>query len=346
MPNGVDAERSQPRPGRSGLRERLGIPDDAIVAAFVATLDRAHHFKRLDVAIEALARTGRPRVHIVVAGGGELLDGFPGRAASGRRRRARPLPRRRPPRRAARGPARRRPLPAHHRAAGVVRHRPDRGDGLRPAGDRHRLPGRPGGRRRRDRAPGRRRATRARSPRGSTGSPTSGPTGARRWAPRGARRPSAEWAWPRLLDRMDDAYAEAIEARAGEDAAPDELRTDPPRLLLLPAVHGHGRAPPASMAKYLRRAGHDVTVLTTSAYGSRPDDAEQGVERTRRRRSSGARKMRGARPRRLALRRGHLLRPAPSAQQGDRPRAARARLGAVRAPARPRPSSRERPSTA
>ena len=37
------------------LRERLGIPPGAIVAAFVATLDRAHHFKRLDVAIEALA---------------------------------------------------------------------------------------------------------------------------------------------------------------------------------------------------------------------------------------------------------------------------------------------------
>jgi glycosyltransferase involved in cell wall biosynthesis len=34
------------------------------------------------------------------------------------------------------------------------------------------------------------------------------------------------------------------------------------------------------MVKYLRRAGHDVTVLTTSAYGSLPDDSEQGVIRT------------------------------------------------------------------
>ena len=56
MPNGVDAELFSPgdgldRPARAA-RDR---PDDAVVAAFVATLDRAHHFKRLDVAIDALA---------------------------------------------------------------------------------------------------------------------------------------------------------------------------------------------------------------------------------------------------------------------------------------------------
>ena len=54
------------------------------MAAFVATLDRAHHFKRLDLAIEALARIAgegggaaaepSPAAHLVVAGGGELLD--------------------------------------------------------------------------------------------------------------------------------------------------------------------------------------------------------------------------------------------------------------------------------
>ena len=74
MPNGVDTELFSP--GESGLRERLGIPAGAVVAAFVATLDRAHHFKRLDLAIEALARLGDPNVHLVVAGGGELLPGF------------------------------------------------------------------------------------------------------------------------------------------------------------------------------------------------------------------------------------------------------------------------------
>ncbi len=80
MPNGVDAEEFSPGGDASGLRQRLGIPTDAIVAGFVATLDRAHHFKRLDVAIDALARLADPRAHLVVAGGGELLDGFHSRA--------------------------------------------------------------------------------------------------------------------------------------------------------------------------------------------------------------------------------------------------------------------------
>jgi glycosyltransferase involved in cell wall biosynthesis len=34
------------------------------------------------------------------------------------------------------------------------------------------------------------------------------------------------------------------------------------------------------MAKWLRRLGHEVTVLTTSAYGELPDDADDGIVRT------------------------------------------------------------------
>jgi glycosyltransferase involved in cell wall biosynthesis len=76
MPNGVDVELFSPGPGE-GLRAELGIPGDALVLAFVATLDRAHHFKRLDVAIDALARLdGTAAPHLVVAGGGELLGAF------------------------------------------------------------------------------------------------------------------------------------------------------------------------------------------------------------------------------------------------------------------------------
>ena len=37
---------------------------------------------------------------------------------------------------------------------------------------------------------------------------------------------------------------------------------------------------PTALAKYLALAGHDVCVLTTSAYGRRHDDARRGVERT------------------------------------------------------------------
>ena len=76
MPNGVDTELFSPAPDESGVRAKIGIPEDAVVAAFVATLDRAHHFKRLDVAIDAVASARSADVHLLVAGGGELLEDF------------------------------------------------------------------------------------------------------------------------------------------------------------------------------------------------------------------------------------------------------------------------------
>ena len=82
MPNGVDAQQFAPDGDEAGLRASLGIDDGATVLAFVATLDRAHHFKRLDVALAALARLEDEAVHLVVAGGGELLDDFRAQAAS------------------------------------------------------------------------------------------------------------------------------------------------------------------------------------------------------------------------------------------------------------------------
>ena len=82
MPNGVDSELFSPGDDETGLRERLAIPADAVVAAFVATLDLAHQFKRVDVAIDALAALDDASVHLLVAGGGELLEGFRNRAAA------------------------------------------------------------------------------------------------------------------------------------------------------------------------------------------------------------------------------------------------------------------------
>lgn len=56
------------------------------------------------------------------------------------------------------------------------------------------------------------------------------------------------------------------------------------RILLVayffPPCTDTGAHRPAALAKYLRRAGHDVTVLTTSAYGDQPGDPELQVERT------------------------------------------------------------------
>ena len=45
-----------------------------------------------------------------------------------------------------------------------------------------------------------------------------GPEGRSAMGARGRARALAEWNWPRLLDRMDSAYAEAIEARAAKMA--------------------------------------------------------------------------------------------------------------------------------
>jgi glycosyltransferase involved in cell wall biosynthesis len=82
MPNGVDTRLFAPGPDESDVRAAAAIPDDAVVAAFVATLDRAHHFKRLDIALQAIAALDDERVHLIVAGGGELLDDFRGQASA------------------------------------------------------------------------------------------------------------------------------------------------------------------------------------------------------------------------------------------------------------------------
>ncbi len=76
MPNGVDTRLFAPGPDEAGIRAEQGIPEEAVVVAFVATLDRAHHFKRLDIALAAIAALADERVHMVVAGAGELLDDF------------------------------------------------------------------------------------------------------------------------------------------------------------------------------------------------------------------------------------------------------------------------------
>lgn len=56
------------------------------------------------------------------------------------------------------------------------------------------------------------------------------------------------------------------------------------RILLVsyfyPPCTDTGAHRPAALAKYLERIGHEVAVLTTSAYGSLPDDGARGVERT------------------------------------------------------------------
>jgi glycosyltransferase involved in cell wall biosynthesis len=213
MPNGVDTTLFSPGEDEAGLRASLGIPAEATVVAFVATLDRAHHFKRLDVAIDAIADGP---VHLVVAGGGDLLERFRERAhAAGAGERVHFL-----------GSVPHAELPAVLRAADLflltteppesfgivlieamacglativtdypgVRAVVDDGETglLVPRGDAHAV------------------ATAIR------GLGRGGAELRRRMGQAGRAKAERLWSWPRLLDRMDAAYAEAIETRTAK----------------------------------------------------------------------------------------------------------------------------------
>ena len=230
MPNGVDTQQFAPGRVEPGLRRSLGIPDGAVVAAFVATLDRAHYFKRLDLAIEAIARItgasgpgdgeggvetddGPPPVHLIVAGGGELLDRYRDQArAAGIGNRVHFL-----------GPVTHAELPGVLRGTdflllttqppesfgivlieamacglptiateypGVRAVIDDGGTGLLVK------PGDPG-------------AVAA----AIRGLIEAGPGGRARMGAAGRQKAERLWSWPRLLDRMEGVYAEAIAAR-------------------------------------------------------------------------------------------------------------------------------------
>jgi glycosyltransferase involved in cell wall biosynthesis len=212
MPNGVDTDVFSPGAGASGLRERLGIPADAVVAAFVATLDRAHHFKRLDVAIEALARTRSRDLHLVVAGGGELLAGFRAEAAAaGVGARVHFLDR------VPHGE-----LPEVLRASDlfILTTEPPESFGIvlieaMACGLPALATDYPGVRAVVDDETG------ILIPPGDSGAAAEaldrlvdmGPEGRARLGDAGRAKAEHRWAWPALLDRMDEAYAEAIAAR-------------------------------------------------------------------------------------------------------------------------------------
>lgn len=73
VPNAVDASRFAP--GQAGqTRLRYGVPDGVPVAIVCAQLDRAHEFKRVDLAIEAVGRLHEVGLHLIVVGGGALRD--------------------------------------------------------------------------------------------------------------------------------------------------------------------------------------------------------------------------------------------------------------------------------
>jgi len=215
MPNGVDTEQFAPGGDGVELRRSLGIPDAAPVAAFVATLDRAHHFKRLDLAVQAIARVtdGAAPVHLIVAGGGELLNRYRDQArAAGVGDRVHFL-----------GPVPHAELPGTLRGADLLLLTTEPPEsfgivlieamacGLPTIATEY-----PGVRAVIDDGetgvvvePGDPEAVAA----AIRGLVEAGPAGRGRMGAAGRQKAERLWSWPRLLDRMEGVYAEAIASR-------------------------------------------------------------------------------------------------------------------------------------
>jgi len=71
IPNGVDTQLFQPQLDGQPLRQRYGLAPSATVLLFVSPLDRAHHYRRLDLLMEAVRRLHRPALHLLVVGDGD-----------------------------------------------------------------------------------------------------------------------------------------------------------------------------------------------------------------------------------------------------------------------------------
>ena len=71
IPNGVDTQLFNPSLAGQTHRRCLGIPGDAFTVAFVASLDSAHRFKRLDLLMRAIARMSDETARLLVVGDGD-----------------------------------------------------------------------------------------------------------------------------------------------------------------------------------------------------------------------------------------------------------------------------------
>lgn len=77
LPNGVDTRIFHPNVDGRAMREKLGIPATATVAAFVGVLDTAHQFsKRVDLLIDAIATLDDQDLHLLIVGDGDMLSAY------------------------------------------------------------------------------------------------------------------------------------------------------------------------------------------------------------------------------------------------------------------------------
>lgn len=80
IPNGVDPEEFSPEVTGSNIRELHNIDANIPLLIFVAALDNAHYFKRLDLLLQALTLLRTP-AHLLVVGDGDLRSGYQATAA-------------------------------------------------------------------------------------------------------------------------------------------------------------------------------------------------------------------------------------------------------------------------
>ena len=82
LPNGVDSALFAPQPAEeiAMCKSAYGIAADAPLVLFVAALDRAHHFKGLDVLLRAMVSL-QPRSRLLVVGSGDMRDAYERQAA-------------------------------------------------------------------------------------------------------------------------------------------------------------------------------------------------------------------------------------------------------------------------
>ena len=71
VPNGVDTEHFRPGVNGEPLRRRCSISNDELVVLFVGALDRAHHYRRVDVLMQAIQTIDDAHMHLVIAGDGD-----------------------------------------------------------------------------------------------------------------------------------------------------------------------------------------------------------------------------------------------------------------------------------
>lgn len=76
VPNGVDTTLFRPGIDGAPVRQARGIGADEFVLLFVGALDRAHHFRRVDLLIEAVRELGSVKVHLILVGDGDRAEDY------------------------------------------------------------------------------------------------------------------------------------------------------------------------------------------------------------------------------------------------------------------------------